>query len=265
MAREYCPECGGTGWKPIEIDGIRRVERCRCNEAKVTERLLEQASIPRRYQHCCFENFDIRKNRETGQANPTLSRAKIYAQGFVNEYPTDFGLLFVGPTGVGKTHLAVAVLRELIDRKSVECLFYDFRELLKAIQGTWNSVSKTSEIQLLQAVLDAEVLLLDEMSAVAPTDWVKDTLHYIVNSRYNQKRVTLITTTIPRGTKRGARDAVKDPSGFSITNLDPSLESLGPTLVSRLYEMCKMVEMQSDDYRKIKEPLFRDESEGADL
>lgn len=250
MARKDCPECEGTGWKPLEIDGVRRVARCACNEAQLAERLLEQAAIPRRYEHCAFENFDIRKDRETGVANPSLSRAKLYAQGFVNEYPTDFGLLFVGPTGVGKTHLAVAVLRDLAIRKGVECLFYDFHELLKEIQASWNPVSQTSELRVLQPVLDMEVLLLDELAAANPTDWVKETLAYIVNSRYNQKKVTLITTTMPREGQRGKQIVVKQPSGDEIPSLDVTLERLGPTLVSRLYEMCKVVEVLSSDYRK---------------
>jgi len=249
MAKKDCPECEGTGWRPIEIDGIRRVERCRCNEAKVTERLLEQAMIPPRYEHCAFENFDIRKNRETGLANPSLSRAKLYAQGFVSEYPTDFGLLFVGPTGAGKTHLAVAVLRELMIGKGVECLFQDFQDLLKQIRESYNAVSGTTESRVLAPVLETEVLLLDELVAPNATDWVRDTLAYIINSRYNGKRVTLITTTLPFE-ESGRRQDVRTPSGENVPSVERTLADLGVTLRSRLYEMCKVIEMQSDDYRK---------------
>jgi DNA replication protein DnaC len=249
MARKDCPECEGTGWKPVEIDGIRRVMRCSCNEAKLTERLLEQAAIPRRYEHCAFENFDIRKDRETGLANPSLSRAKLYAQGFVNEYPTDFGLLFVGTTGVGKTHLGVAILRELMIRKGVECLFQDFQELLKQIRDSYNPISQTTESRVLAPVLETEVLLLDELTAPNASDWVRDTLAYIVNSRYNQKRVTLITTTLPFG-ETGSRRDIRTPSGELIPSVERTLGDLGVTLRSRLYEMCKVIEMHSDDYRK---------------
>src|SRR5207302_9755487 len=108
---------------------------------------------------------------------------------FVEEYPTDFGLLFVGPTGVGKTHLAVAVLRELITTKGVECLFYDFRDLLKEIQDSYNPVSQTSELRVLQPVLDVEVLLLDELATSNPSDCVNETLGYVINPRYIQTQV----------------------------------------------------------------------------
>jgi DNA replication protein DnaC len=249
MAKKDCPECEGTGWKPIELDGIRRVERCSCNEAMVTERLLEQAGIPRRYEHCAFENFDIRKDRQTGLANPSLSRAKLYAQGFVNEYPTDFGLLFVGPTGVGKTHLAVAILRALMISKGVGGLFQDFQDLLKQIRESYNPISQTTESRVLAPVLETEVLLLDELMAPNASEWVRDTLAYIINSRYNGKRVTLITTTLPfeEGVLRGD---VRAPSGENIPRVERTLADLGVTLRSRLYEMCKVIEMQSDDYRK---------------
>ena len=157
MAKNDCTECQGTGWKPVETDGVRRVARCTCRETERAEQLLAQARIPRRYEHCSFENFDIRKDKK-GTANRSLEAAKLWAERFVEEYPTDFGLLFVGPTGVGKTHLAVAVLRELITAKGVECLFYDFRDLLKEIQDSYNPVSQTSELRVLQPVLDVEVL-----------------------------------------------------------------------------------------------------------
>lgn len=256
MPRSDCPLCEGTGWKPVETDGVRGVAPCDCKEAEQSVRLLERARIPRRYEHCALENFDIRKDKG-GRPNQTLQWAKSKAEGFVREYPVDFGLLFVGPTGVGKTHLAVAVLRELIVQKGVECLFYDFRDLLKEIQDSYNPISQTSELRVLQPVLDAEVLLLDELASTNPSDWVKETLAYIINSRYNQKKVTLITTTL--SFSDGApRAEVRAPSGEAIPQVERTLGQLGATLRSRLYEMCMLIEMNSDDYRKaIKQAGYR--------
>ena len=244
MAKEDCPYCEGTGWKPVETDGVRRVVRCDCHDQERAEVLLKRARIPRRYEHCAFENFDIWKD------NQTLRYAKLKASKFVDEYPTDEGLLFIGTTGVGKTHLAVAVLRELMIRKGVECLFYDFHDLLKAIRDSYNPVSQASELSVLQPVLDVEVLLLDELAASNPSDWVKETLQHIINTRYNQKKVTLITTTLPFGEAPGRRE-VRAPSGETIPDIERTLNQLGATLRSRLYEMCRLVEMNSDDYRKV--------------
>lgn len=257
MAKNDCPKCEGTGWKPVETDGVRRVMRCDCVEAQHSDHLLARSRIPRRYEHCAFENFDILKDRLTGQPNNYLVRAKLNAQKFVEEFPLEVGLLLSGSTGVGKTHLSVAVIRELILRKNVGCLFYDFRDLLKAIQDSWNPVAQTSELRVLQPVLDAEVLLLDDLAALNPSDWVKDTLGHIINSRYNQKRVTLITTTLPFGEASSARD-VRQPSGEPVPSTEKSLAQYGVTFQSRLYEMCKVVEIKSEDYRRaIKQAAWR--------
>jgi DNA replication protein DnaC len=231
--------------------------RCDCEITQRAEVLLKQAQIPRRYEHCAFENFDIRKDPKTGQSNRSLVAAKLYSQKLVDEYPTDFGLLFIGPTGVGKTHLGVSVLRELMFRKGVPCLYYDFLKLLKDIRDSYNPVSRTSELRVLGPVLETEVLLLDDLTASDPTDWVRETLAYIVSSRYNEKKVTLITTTLPyKGSPK--QRGVHMPSGDPVPEIDRSLMQLGPTLSSRLYEMCKLVEMNSDDYRKaIKQAGFR--------
>ncbi len=241
MAQKDCPYCEGTGWKPVEIDGVRRVARCECERTQQSDSLLKAAQIPRRYEHCDFESFDTRPD-------PTVRMAKVYSQKLVEEYPTDFGLLFAGPTGVGKTHLAVAVLRELMVRKGVPCLYYDFLKLLKDIRDSYNPVSHTSELRVLGPVLDVEVLLLDDLAASDPTDWVRETLAHIINSRYNEKRVTLITTTL--AAENSKRRGTHMPSGETIPEIDRSLAQLGPTMASRLYEMCKLVEIKSGDFRK---------------
>lgn len=241
MARKDCPHCEGTGWRPLDRDGVRLVARCECEKSQHSESLLKAAQIPRRYEHCDFESFDTRPD-------PSLKIAKVYSQKLVDEYPTDFGLLFAGPTGVGKTHLGVAVLRELMVRKNVPCLYYDFLKLLKDIRDSYNPVSHTSEMRVLGPVLDVEVLMLDDLTASDPTDWVRETLAHIINSRYNDKRVTLITTTLSSGRVR--RREVREPSGDAVPEIDRSLAQLGPTLSSRLYEMCKLVEIKSNDFRK---------------
>jgi DNA replication protein DnaC len=257
MARKDCPQCDGTGWKPVESGGMHRVARCSCVADERSGQLLAHAGIPRRYEHCAFDNYNLLRDHQTGLPNQSLETAKFLAQRFVEEYPTDFGLLFVGPTGAGKTHLAVAVLRELILRKSVQCLFYDFRDLLQQIRESYNPVSQSSEYAVLAPVLDSEVLLLDELVSANPSDWVKETLAHIINSRYNQKKVTLITTTLPLAAAgRGPRPV--QPSGEQMPSLERSLDQFGVTLSSRLYEMCKVVEMHSDDFRRaIKQAGYR--------
>src|SRR5437879_9777938 len=99
----------------------------------------------------------------------------------------------MGPCGVGKTHLAVAVLKQLVLRGH-DVLFYDYRELLKEIQASYNPVSQTTEMGVLEPVLTVELLLLDDLGASKPSAWALETVGHILNTRYNDKRITLLTT-----------------------------------------------------------------------
>ena len=68
--------------------------------------------------------------------------------------------------------------------------------LLKQIQDSYNPISQTSELRVLAAVYQADVLVLDELGATVPTDWVRDTMYQIINKRYNDKKLTIFTATI---------------------------------------------------------------------
>ena len=165
------------------------------------------------------------------------------AERFVEEYPMSppFGLLFMGRPGVGKTHLAVGIIKRLIRDKSVGCLFRTFPELLKEIQNSYNPISKSSELSLLTPVLDAEVLVLDELGAQNPSSWVRDTVGYILNYRYNENKVTILTTNFP-----------DEPSGTTPRKgiSDSLTDRIGERMRSRLYEMCKTVTMVGSDFRQ---------------
>jgi len=242
-----CPICGGTGWRQITRNGERAVTRCECRRTGRAERLLRAAKIPARYEHCELGTFQY------DSADAVLSKAHLAAGRFVEEYPVEkTGLLFVGSVGVGKTHLAVGILKALIRDKGVPCLFCDYRELLKSIQNSYNPSVQATEMQILQPVFEAEVLVIDELGAVRSTEWVFDTVNYILNSRYNDNRTTIITTNFP---DKPEQDGLDDSSSISQSAAAKAArretlgDRIGERMRSRLHEMCKKVEMEGRDYR----------------
>jgi DNA replication protein DnaC len=255
---ETCPLCAGTGWKTIpagvgasgeERNKDRRVARCDCQLQARAQTLLAAARIPKRHEHCELSNFE-----HEGLRPRAAYRA---ARRFVDDYPIDtIGLLLVGEAGVGKTHLAVGIAKALIREKGIECVFYDYADLLKQIQESYNPAVQTTELGLLRPVFEAEVLVLDDLGSVRPTEWRWDTIRLIVNTRYNDKRTTIITTNFADKPAAGAADpdAPRRSESFSTAQAaarkDTLGDRIGERMRSRLHEMCKVVKMEGPDYRQ---------------
>lgn len=245
---ENCLYCSGTGWERVVPDGSLR--HCRCLQTGRLERLLAEARIPKRYEHCDLDSFVPN--------DPSQKNAKSDVIRFLERYPLiDVGLLFLGPCGVGKTHLAVALLKEVIQEKGDSGLFYDFRDLLREIQGSWNSVSQSSELEVLRPVLEAKVLVLDELGSNKPTDWVRETVAYIINCRYNDKRLTLFTSNYADGPSVPEGEGSADGTMGRLRE-ETLTDRIGARLRSRLHEMCKVVEIRGKDFRKeIRQANYR--------
>ncbi len=258
-ATETCPVCGGTGWQTIERGKEREAVRCECRVKSRGERLLAAAHIPPRYEHCELANFQYDPDDKDHES---IRKARFLAGRFVEEYPTDkTGLLFVGSVGVGKTHLAVGIIKDLMREKGIRCLFCDYRELLKSIQNSYNPQVQATEMEILQPVFDAEVLVLDELGAVRSTEWVFDTVNYVLNSRYNENKTTIITTNFPDKAEQEKFED-HDPRSYSAADRAARRETLGDRIGermrSRLHEMCKKVELEGPDFRlHSKQAQFR--------
>ena len=248
-----CPHCEGRGWI-LEQDGTAgTARRCDCQVEDLTPRLLASAGIPVRYGSCSFQSFDI--NAPSAAAKEQLLQAKTLGQRYVDHFIDDHGafsetgLIFIGPPGVGKTHLAVAVLRELIGRYRVRGLFVDFTSLIHEIQATFDPGSPGSKRDLLDPVVDAEVLVLDELGAQKPSPWVNEILYLVMNSRYTKRVPTLFTTNYRLGGgATGPVDSLdRAPAPANYSSLDSRIT---PNLLSRLYEMARPVEIEVEDFRR---------------
>jgi DNA replication protein DnaC len=223
-----CPLCDDTGWKPA--DDSTRVVRCDCWRERVGRERLAEANVPKRYQHCTLANFSA--------YNESLEKAVAHARRVAEAFPVSSkGLLLEGQPGVGKTHLAVAVLKQVIATTGARGLFYDTRDLLRVIRSTYDPSIRATELDILRPVMHADLLVLDDLGAEKTSEWVDETMNLIVNTRYNERRLTLFTSNyldIPDDT---------DPNSL--------LFRIGFRMRSRLHEMCEFVEMDGADYREL--------------
>lgn len=249
---EVCPICEGSGLRIVErSDGFRAARDCECRIQRRRQRALASANIPRLYESSTFSQYET---ADRDDKNYTLNAAKYTAERFVTSYPVDtrgIGLLFTGSIGTGKTHLAICVLKGILDKGGTG-IFYHFQDLIKKIQNSFNRNVQATESEILEPILTAEVLVLDELGASKPSDWVFDTIAHILNTRYNERRTTILTTNYPNS------DALLVP-GTVLSVFEEAREALrnetlgdriGERMRSRIQEMCMVVEMVGPDYRK---------------
>jgi DNA replication protein DnaC len=243
---QVCAMCGGVGLVRVVSAQGRWVSRpCQCQEMQREDMRVSAARIPERYRHCSLDTFEP----SFPGADFSLKDALTTSRRFVDEYPVDTagkGLLFVGTMGTGKTHLAVGVLRRLVREKGVRGLFCDYRELLKNIQNSYNPQVAVTELELLKPVFNAEVLVLDDLGAQKPNEWVWDTVALILNARYNDRQSTIITTNYPdqpsgAGSLSDAERAAREPTLG---------DRIGDRMLSRLAEMCIPIRTSGKDLRQ---------------
>ena len=185
------------------------------------EELLESRGVPKRYLNCTLDNFQtVGEGRKR-----TLKIAREYTKKIAT---TDEGLFLTGSNGAGKTHLAVAIMREFVLADHLNCYFIKVPELLlnirEHIKKGWSEKEEIEEYK------DYGYLFLDELGVEKVSEWVLQDLYLILDGRSGALKPTIITSNL---------------------GLEEIEEHIGPRFVSRIVEMCKSVLMEFEDWRKL--------------
>ena len=199
--------------------------------------LYNAAGIPAKYSHV----LQVDAGLVPTHINRHLQMALKYAkEEFVKKYPTKKGFLLMGPSGLGKTHLAVGTISELTLYHGVRCMFKDFFYLLSELKQAYSEGTPENEVIL--PLIETEVLVIDELGKGRSNEWELNILDQLISKRYNASRMTLITTNYV------TREIAK-----ATGNSDEILEvRVGERIASRLFEMCELIHLEGRDYRKEK-------------
>lgn len=244
MESTSCGKCI-NGWLVDEV--TRMATACECRKASLHEYMMKKTGLPARYWKASLDNYDA--------APGATANALRTARAYIDELPLNkgTGLLFTGTVGTGKTHLSVAILREVAIRYSMRTQFVDLRELLKKMQASYGTKDAT-EHETLRPILEAELLVLDEIGGARSTEWSFDVVEHIINVRYNDELSTIITTNLankPLGWRPGAIaiEGSRAERLGGMTAAETLGDRIGSRMFSRLQQMCKTVELSGEDYR----------------
>lgn len=202
----------------VPILKARQEARLKEIKSKIRE-LLETRGVPKRYSGCTLDNFQTvgeERKKVLGQVKQYIRRMATI----------DGGLFLTGNNGAGKTHLAVAVMREFILNDHLNSHFIKVPELLLNIR---EHIGKGwSEKEIIGQYKEYDYLFLDDLGVEKISEWALQDLYLILDGRSGALKPTIITSNL---------------------GLEEIEEHIGSRFVSRIVEMCKSVVMEFDDWR----------------
>lgn len=196
--------CGGTGWQSVQCGVVRR---CECLKRRIRESQI--ALLPVRFREVSFGSYiPIDAVQELA-----LAKVKAHCGG---------SLFLWGQYGHGKTHLAAAQYRALVEAGQ-SCLFRSMTELIAELRAA-EAHNETSLV--LQRVRYAESfhLFVDDIDKARQTDFRQEALFDLFDTLYRRKLNITIT------------------SNFNLASLI-EFERLHPAIIRRIDEMCQVVQV----------------------
>ena len=235
-----CTDCNSSGLIFTKTSaGYINTKACEmCGTVRRNVKLYNMAGLPAKFSHVLQVDAGFDPSN-----NESQQRALKYAkEEFVMKYPTKRGFLLMGASGLGKTHLTVGTISELTLKYGVRCMFQDFFGLLAELKKAYSL--GTPEIDVLNPLIDAEVLAIDELGKGKSSEWELNILDQLISKRYNASKTTLVTTNFISRSDHAKDHMFED---YEILDL-----RVGKRITSRLHEMCEFIHLKGDDRRRVR-------------
>jgi DNA replication protein DnaC len=232
----HCERCGDIG--------LVRTERgtsapCPCQVERGAQLRIQKARIPAGFAQATLENFEPKPH-----TRPALMLARRYAEEFPPDGQAAAGLLLSGSVGTGKTHLAAAIVQALA-RRGFQPLFVDIRDLLDRLRRSYDDKAAENAGEIMAPIVKADLVVIDELGASRPTDWVFDTVDLLIGGLYNRLVPTIVTTNFPN---QGEGEAAASDYARAARR-ETLCDRIGARSWSRLQQMCRPLDMTGPDWR----------------
>ena len=232
-------------------EGLSKIRECECSELFKRMTLFNQAGVPGKFVHESFNSYSADPPQHRTQKNALLNSIKFIKDYVDRKGQYSQGLIYMGAPGLGKTHLVVSVIKELVMLHGIECKFVDFFELLRDIRHGYGE--DISEKEFIDPYVGVQVLVIDELAKGRNTDWELTILDHFISARYNDDdKVTLVTTNfsdkLANAISAEGNDKQNLSNAYSRFTLE---EKIGARIHSRLMEICKKVYLEGKDHRRM--------------
>lgn len=209
-------------WKDKDKQDYETAKRKHFRE--VINKIYKQNYIGMKFQNLNFENFNINSENELA-----IAIAKDYVNKNITSANVN-GLIIMGESGVGKTHLAASIANKLIENDKI-VLMGRLTTLLDMIKETFKDNTK-SENELIELYSNVDMIIIDDLGTEKISNWALEKLYTIIENR-NENRLPIIITT--RFDKQGLIERFSQSQD----------EQLVDAIISKLYQMCYGLTLKS--------------------
>jgi len=222
-----CPfgTCDGSGFLVDETTNTARDCACRSQRIANARARRLRDRVPRRYMDLSWDRYPLTQIAQDPNAD-SVRQVKRFCTDIHRNLTEGRGLWLMGHTGTGKTTLGYMVAAAAT-RAQHSVLSFNAVALLNRIRGTFDSNSRETTDEVIETLASVDLLHIEDLRVVRPTEWVLEQLYLIVNARYEGQRSIVFTSDIDSD--------IDGPLAPEPRNLE---EHIGKRTFSRLMEIC---------------------------